>query len=70
MSSSNKYERAAQVESVSNELGITRQLAKELLKLAGGDEELVIKCSRSSNGLNHCKASIIDRRMSRLEDKE
>lgn len=70
MSGSNKYERAKQVERVSESLGITRQLAKELLKLAGGDEDLVVECSRSSNGLDHCKASIIDRRMARLENKE
>lgn len=63
----NKFERQAQVERVSDELGITRQLAKELLILAGGDEEMVIRCSRMSNGLDHCKANIIDSRIRKEE---
>lgn len=52
---------------ICNQLHITRQLAKELLMLAGGDEQLVVKCSQEANGLDHCKASIIDRRISKVE---
>lgn len=60
---SNKFEREEQVNYVSATLGITRQLAKELCILAGGDVDLVVECSRESNGLDHCKANIIDRRI-------
>lgn len=63
----NKYERQQQVLDVSDELGITHQLAKELLILAGGDVDLVIKCSREANGLDHCKANIINQRMLKSE---
>lgn len=63
----NKFEKKAQVERVSDELGITKQLAKELLILAGGDEDLVIESSLASNGLDHCKARIIDGRFQKEE---
>lgn len=61
----NKFEREAQAYRVSDELGITYQLAKELLILAGGDEEIVINCSDDSECLSECKAKIIDARMSK-----
>lgn len=60
----NKFEREAQVKRVANEIGITWQLAKELLILAGGDEDLVIEASDMSLNLNECKAHIIDARLS------
>lgn len=63
----NKFEREAQVYRVSEELGITYHLAKELLILGGGDEDMVIECSRMSDGLDHCKANIINARMSKSE---
>lgn len=63
----NKFEREEQVIRVGNELDITYQLAKELLILAGGDEDLVIECSRMSNGLDHCKANIINGRLAKSE---
>lgn len=58
----NKFERENQVASVSEELGITKHLAKELLIIAGGDTDMVIKCSRASDGLDQCRARILDAR--------
>lgn len=66
-SKTNKYDRQAQVIEVSETLGITHQLAKELLILAGGDVELVCECSAKSNGLDHCKANIINQRLEKSE---
>lgn len=63
----NKFEREAQVHRVADELEITYHLAKELLILGGGDEDMVIECSRMSDGLDHCKANIINARMSKSE---
>lgn len=60
---SNKFDREEQVSLIVSELGITPQLAKELCILAGGDTDLVIESSRKSNGLDHCKANIIDGRI-------
>lgn len=60
----NKFEREEQVHRVANELDITWQLAKELLILAGGNEDLVIEASDKSCNLSECKAHIIDARLS------
>ena len=60
----NKFEREAQVHRVADELDITWQLAKELLILAGGDEDIVIEASEKSCNLSECKAYIIDARLS------
>lgn len=43
-------------------------VAQELLVLAGGDDELVIYASTHSNGLDQCKALIIDERFRALEE--
>ena len=43
------------------------QVAGILLTLAGGDPDLVIACSRKANGLDQCKAFIIDARLADLE---
>lgn len=43
------------------------QVAGILLTLAGGDPSLVIACSRKANGLDQCKAFIIDARLADLE---
>ena len=59
---SNKYKRQAQVQRVANKLNIGLHLAKELLIMAGGDEDLVINSSLESDGLDQCKARIIDGR--------
>lgn len=61
----NKFEREEQVRRVAEELGITNHLAKELLILGGGDEGMVIECSRMSDGLDHCKANIINARLNK-----
>lgn len=65
----NKFEKKAQVERVSAHLSIGQHLAKELLILAGGDEDLVIESSLASDGLDQCKARIVDGRMSKNEQK-
>lgn len=43
-------------------------VAKELLMLAGGNAEIVINASINSEGLDQCKASIINERFALLED--
>lgn len=43
-------------------------VAKELLTLAGGDAELAVDASISSEGLDQCKARIIDERFRLLEE--
>lgn len=63
----NKFEKKDQVNRVSEELGITKHLAKELLILAGGNEQIVIQASRCSNGLDHCKARILNTRIGNIE---
>ncbi len=52
---------------IREELGISKSVAEELMKLAGDDEDLVIECSRSSRGLSECKARIIDARFNKIE---
>lgn len=55
------------IEWIRNQLKISYRLAHELLILAGGDEQLVVKCSNESIGLGHCKALILDRRINKVE---
>lgn len=43
-------------------------VAKELLTLAGDDCELVIDCSIHSDGLDQCKAKIINERFQLIEE--
>lgn len=59
----NKFEREEQVYRVADKLHISPQLAKELLILAGGDEDLVLDCSKESEGLGECRARIIAAKM-------
>lgn len=47
-------------------IGVT--VAKELLVLAGGDDELVVYASTHSEGLDQCKALILDERLRALEE--
>lgn len=54
---------------VSKVLGISYQLAADLLTLAGGDADMVISCSKATHGLDQCKAEIINRRFDRVERK-
>lgn len=48
-------------------LGIGNSVADELLTLSGCDPEMVIACSRTSNGLDQCKAKIINERIGKIE---
>lgn len=57
------------VKELRDRLGIGMSVANELLILAGGDVDLAERCSRSSQGLDQCKARIIDARFRRLEDE-
>lgn len=43
------------------------QVAGLLLTLAGGDVDLVVSCSRRANGLDQCKAFILDERIAKTE---
>lgn len=70
MSKLNKFQRQEQVNRVASRLDISQQLAKELLILAGGDEELVVKASESSVNVAECKATIIDGRITKGERDE
>lgn len=65
----NKLERKQQVLRVAKRLDISENLAKDLLIMAGGDEDLVIECSEMSSGINECKANIIDKRLTEKEGK-
>lgn len=50
-------------------LNVSQSVAEELLTLAGGDIELAVQASAESNGLTQCKASIINKRFNRLENR-
>lgn len=50
-------------------IGVGTSVASELLVLSGGDVDLAEQCSRESEGLDQCKAAIIDARFRRLEDE-
>lgn len=50
-------------------IGVGTCVAHELLVLSGGDVDLAESASRSSNGLDQCKAKIIDERFRRLEER-
>lgn len=58
---------AADVKSVASAIDVSSGLARELLILAGGDADLVIRSSNLSDGLDKCKARIIDARLTALE---
>lgn len=50
-------------------IGVGTCVAHELLVLSGGDVDLAESASRASNGLDQCKAKIIDERFRRLEER-
>ena len=60
---------AKDVKDLRERIGVGLSVAHELLVLSGGDVDLAEECSRDSNGLDQCKAAIIDARFRRLEDK-
>lgn len=45
-------------------------LARDLLRLAGGNAQIVRDASAECQGVESMKAYIIDRRVARIEDKE
>ena len=58
-----------EVKELRNRISVSQSVASELLVLSGGDVDLAEKCSRKSNGLDQCKAAIIDARFRKLEDE-
>lgn len=59
---------SADVQELRNRIGVGTSVASELLVLSGGDIDLAEKCSQESEGLDQCKASIINARFKRLEN--
>lgn len=58
---------AKQVRELSERLGVSIGVCKELLLLSGGDMDLAERCSLREQGLNQCKARIINERFKKLE---
>lgn len=56
------------VQLIMDTIGCGPRVANDLLTLAGGDADLVIKCSKKATGLDQCKVLIIDLRFTALED--
>lgn len=57
------------VKEVRRRIGVGNGVASELLVLAGGDVELVVRSSKKSAGLDQCKAAIIDGRFRAIEEE-
>lgn len=57
------------VREVRRRIGVGNGVANELLVLAGGDVELVVRSSKKSAGLDQCKAAIIDGRFRAIEEE-
>lgn len=57
------------VKDLRDRIGVGNCVANELLVLSGGDVDLAESASRASNGLDQCKAAIIDERFRRLEER-
>lgn len=57
------------IEELKTLIGVGTSVAEELLILSGGDVSLAATASKESRGLDQCKANIIDRRVSAIEDK-
>lgn len=57
------------VQELRERIGVGASVAHELLVLAGGDIDLATKCSKEAEGLDQCKAAIIDCRFKRIEDE-
>lgn len=60
---------ARAVKELRDRIGVGISVAKELLVLSGGDVDLAEECSNKSEGLDQCKAAIIDERFKRIENK-
>lgn len=57
------------VKDLRDRIGVGNCVANELLVLSGGDVDLAEFASRASDGLDQCKAKIIDERFRRLEER-
>lgn len=56
------------IRKLSSKLGCGLSLTKDLLTLAGEDEQLVVRCSNKTyNGVQSLKAAIVDERFRQLE---
>lgn len=56
------------VNQLRDRIGVGNSVATELLILGGEDIELVVEASIQSDGLDHCKARVIDERLRRIEN--
>lgn len=52
---------------LSSDLHMSAELAKDMLMLAGGKEDIVRQASAESNRLESMKCNIINRRISQIE---
>ena len=57
------------VKELRERIGVGTSVASELLILSGGDIELTVEESRKAEGLDQCKAGIINARFRRIEEK-
>lgn len=58
------------IKAICDAIHVGTQVATILLTLAGGDVDLVIRASKAANGLDQCKANIINERFANLEEWE
>ena len=57
-------------EEKTSELYMSKGLYKDMMTLAGGDEELLKQASEESSNLNSMKCNIIDKRFKKIERGE
>lgn len=57
-----------QIKEVRDRIGVGPVVAELLLTLAGDDIDLVERCSKAANGLDQCKALIVNERLSAVEN--
>lgn len=56
------------VKELRDKIGVGNSVATELLILGDEDIDLIVEASVQSDGLDHCKARVIDERLRRIED--
>lgn len=56
------------IKDLRNRIGVGKTVADELLVLSGGDIDLAEEASLEADGLDQCKANIIDMRLRRIEE--
>lgn len=57
------------VKELRQRIGVGNNVANELLILSGGDVDLATYASADADGLDQCKALIIDRRFKQIEER-